>query len=214
MPRKDPLVSRAYWERRAAEKYDSDFAAREDVSYTGAVGELVGELGGLDWSSLIEMGCGFGRVLGEIRRAFPERRLTGSDFSTNQLRHAQVFLAGADIGLLQSDARCLPFANRRFDIVLTAGMLIYLHPSELPGALREFRRVATRWIVLLEYAREHMDSELRRGLMAGTPSWYGHDLSEALLGVGIEVVKAFPTRSFASQAGRVPQSLILGKVIP
>lgn len=212
VPRKDKFVSREYWESRAIKMWDYDCGiATKDETYRQAMAEALAELQGLEWEKLLEVGCGFGRVLLGIRAVFPDRVLMGGDFSFQQLKHSGEYLARQRIGLMQFDARSLPFRNKSFDVIVTSDTLIYLHPDELPTALKELKRVCRKYLVLLEYAREHMDTQSRRQLMKEAP-WYGHHYTDALERMGIQVTKACRMRAWATQPERVPQSLILGKV--
>jgi hypothetical protein len=92
---------------------------------------------------------------------------------------------------------------------VTSGTLINLPPEELPVVLRELVRVGRRYLLLMEYAREHMDTPVRRQLMERAP-WYGHDYTAALQAMGIPVLKSSVMRAWADLPGQVPQSLIVG----
>lgn len=208
--RKEALVSRAYWERRAIERWDEDCrSATDDLVYGRALAETVAVLQPLKWNSLLEVGCGFGRVLHAIRLVFQNRVLVGGDFSFNQLRHGQTYLAGQRIGLAQVDVRHLPFVDKQFDVILTSSMLIYLHPDELDVVLKEFMRVGCRYVVLVENARDHCDTPLRKQLMQGAP-FYGHHYAAAFQRVGLQLVKAHVMSAWVNSPDRLPLSLFVG----
>lgn len=209
-PRREGLVSREYWESRAVDGWDYD--RNEDETYHRAIGEALLELQGLEWASLLEIGCGFGRVLHRLRAAFPERVLVGGDFSFQQLLHSNAYLSGQGIGLIQFDARYLPFYDKQFDVILTCDALMYLHPGDLSAVMRELKRVGRRYLVLLERDREHMNTPLRKRLMREAP-WYGHNYARELQRAGIPTSKAYVARAWADQPERVPQSLIIGSLV-
>lgn len=208
--RKDAVVSRAYWERRAAERWDADCQAADDEVYRRALGELIREFRGLSWRSLLEVGCGFGRVLKALRAEFPHGELVGGDFSFNQLRHGQTYLDGQRVGLVQVEACRLPFTDRQFDVVLTAGVLIYLHPDQLEQALRELRRVARRYLVLVENARDCLDTPCRKRLLRDAP-FYAHDYTAALGRVKVPTMKVRLMQAWSDHPRQLPQTLIIGQ---
>jgi hypothetical protein len=72
--------------------------------------------------------------------------------------------------------------------------------------MRELARVARRDVMVLEYAREHVDTPARRSIMQQA-SWHGHWFTASLEGAGLHVVDAFPFPSFASDLSRIPLSL-------
>lgn len=212
VPRKEAQVSRAYWQQRAVTQWDEDCAsAANDLTYRQALSETVDELRQLEWNSLLEVGCGFGRVLRALRAAFPDRLLVGGDFSFDQLQHAVGYLAGQQVGIAQVEAHRLPFADRQFDIVLTSSLLIYVHPDELPMTLREFKRVGRRSLVLVENAKDFLDTPRRRQLMRTAP-FYGHVYTPALREAGIPVTTARLMQAWATQPERLPLSLFLGRL--
>lgn len=72
---------------------------------------------------MLEIGCGTGFVLAEIRRKYPEAVLTGSDFFIESLLFAQKRVPAAS--LYQMDACKMPF-NREFDIILALDILEHI----------------------------------------------------------------------------------------
>ncbi len=84
---------------------------------------------------LIDVACGSGRFIAQLKQAFPAMPMTGVDLSRAYLDEAQRFLAGRrGVSFQQANAEALPFANASADIV----SCVYLH-HELP---REVRRRA------------------------------------------------------------------------
>jgi SAM-dependent methyltransferase len=198
---------RRYWEERGKVFFDQvrPIFTPEEPAYH-AQQEFLDALGGIPWTSALEVGCGFGWHLRALRQRYPEKRIVGVDFSFSQLKRGLDYLSGSGVPLGQAHAGCLPFADETFDLVLTSGALIYVHAKALPGVLAELRRVARRALVLLEYAREHMDSSTRQALMDGA-DWHGHHYTKALSEAGLTLIRAVPCRAFEAHPDRVPFSL-------
>lgn len=202
---------RRYWEQRG-HRYRAEVASILDPSdpYCRAQAEFVGRLRGLAWTSALEVGCGFGWHLKALGQAFPERRLTGVDFSASQLRNARTFLTNAGTCVCQADARRLPFADSQFDVVYTSGVLMYAHPSEIQGVLRELARVSRRWVVALEPAAEHMDTPGRAAL-ARTAGWHLHRFTEVFPSAGLGVSDACVFEAFRDAGDRAPLGFFCGR---
>ncbi len=64
--------------------------------------------------SFLEIGCGTGYVLSGVAQAFPQLRLTGSEYFSEGLPFADARVPNAE--LLQADARNLPF-REEFDVI-------------------------------------------------------------------------------------------------
>jgi ubiquinone/menaquinone biosynthesis C-methylase UbiE len=92
-------------------------------------------------SSVLELGCGGGRLLLPILRRGTARRLVGVDIARTSL----VQLARDAPGMLvQADAAFLPFRDGIFDIVLCRHLLGHLIEGRRKAAASEMLRVLKR----------------------------------------------------------------------
>jgi SAM-dependent methyltransferase len=91
--------------------------------------------------SLLEVGAGNGHLSVYLDERFD---LTCLDFSPAMLEQNPLPAARK----VEGDARALGFADRSFDVVLCANLLHHL--AEPAAAVREMRRVARRFVVLIE----------------------------------------------------------------
>lgn len=87
--------------------------------------------------SVLDVGCGNGRYLTELRTRGHRGFVCGADLSDGMLRSARP--AAGDRPLLVSDAQALPFASASFDVALVMHMLY--HVPDRARALAEIRRV-------------------------------------------------------------------------
>lgn len=90
-----------------------------------------------DARSMLEIGCGAGGVLAELRRRDPRLRLVGSELFGEGLAQARPRL-GPRVHLVQHDARLLPFRSS-FDIVGAFDVLE--HIADDGAVLRQVRAV-------------------------------------------------------------------------
>jgi len=150
---RDPATAR-YYEQRAAEYdewYESRgrFASRERPGWAQEVDRLVALVQALPAARTLDIACGSG---------FLTRHLQGFVVGLDQSR-AMVDLAQSRLpnGLaMVGDALDLPFADKAFDLVLTAHFYGHLPVDERQAFLAEARRIAPELIVI--------DSALRSGV--------------------------------------------------
>jgi len=96
-------------------------------------------------SSVLEIGCGYGKLLGELRKAL-DIPLVGIDFSPTQLAMAREYLGDRPgISLLLGRGEELPFADRSFDLVVTSAVILHNPPGVADRIRREVIRVGRRF---------------------------------------------------------------------
>ncbi len=166
---------RRYWERRGGKRYFEEQESRKDRGETSRF--LAREIGGLGGASILEVGCGYGKVLKSLRE-FTAAPLTGIDFSRTQLEKAKEYLSGLEgITLIQGDAESLPFPDGTFDVVFTSNVILHNPPKKADKMRREILRVSKKYVV----HKEDTDINFSR---------YGYDHARIYQEMGLKVLRA------------------------
>jgi malonyl-CoA O-methyltransferase len=132
----DRAKLRASFER-ASGSYES--AARLQVSVAA---ELLERLAIFDFAPavVLDLGCGPGRVSGELKERYPRSQVIALDLSAGMLREAMRHLAaGRPFERVCGDALRLPLKDASVDLIYSNLMLQWCEPLE--AALAEVRRV-------------------------------------------------------------------------
>lgn len=98
-------------------------------------------------ASVLDAGCGSGRMLRHLHDSDPSYRLTGLDLSPGMLAQAAALHLPAN--LYEGELAALPFADATFDGVLAWYSIIHTRPEDVPRLLDEMRRVLRRTGLLL-----------------------------------------------------------------
>lgn len=133
----------------AAKRFDRDYwdgdrrygygGYRYDGRWAPVAARIV-ELYGLTASArVLDVGCGKGFLLHEIRELVPGIEVRGVDVSTYALENAKEEVKPF---LSRAPAQELPFPERSFDLVLSLMTLHNLYVFDLARALREITRVS------------------------------------------------------------------------
>ena len=119
-------------------------------------------LEGLDVKGILEVGCNRGHNLEAIGEALGKGlRLAGVEPNQHALKMAQEFQP--QTLFMKGDAYALPFDDKAFDLVFTAGVLIHIPTEKLRDALVEIHRVSSKYILCIEYFAENDEEICYRG---------------------------------------------------
>ncbi|MFC2044073.1 class I SAM-dependent methyltransferase [Chloroflexota bacterium] len=135
---------------------------------------ILDTLAKIDFQSLLEMGCGYGRYLKCIAERFPQVRLTGVDISPTQIDEAKRYLINyPQIQLEETDGLHLPYSDKCFDISFTYGCMIHVPQRYVQSFFKEICRVTRRKGLFLE------SSQIKRlaikRMLIPAVVWYSHD---------------------------------------
>lgn len=102
----------------------------------------------LEFSSVLEVGCGFGRVGASIKRHWPEVTYTGIDISADLVEGARKRLPDSEI----IEADLVTYTDdRQWDLVLAISALSHIPPEDIGGVVAKIKRWARRDIVVVDW---------------------------------------------------------------
>jgi hypothetical protein len=148
----DGAFSREFWATREAD--NSAWVDGYWASRTRPLRQMTARaVAALDGGRLLEVGAHCGPNLWAIGQERPFEWLVGVDISPRVVERGQRLLAAhlsTPHALHLGGGENLPFPDKSFDIVLSAGTLVCIGPELIDQTLREMIRVARRYIVLVE----------------------------------------------------------------
>lgn len=166
---------RKYWQKRGGETYFQEQEAAADRSLRSDF--ITGQIRGLEYESLLEVGCGYGKQLSKLRRG-EATLLCGIDFSRPQLMKALVYTAER-LNLAEANGQFLPFQDKSFDAAFSSAVILHNDEAGARRILSEMIRVSRRYLV----HNEDMDIKFSR---------YGYDLTRTYQALGLRIVKSAP----------------------
>lgn len=104
-------------------------------------------------AAILDVGCGKGFLLHDLKAVVPDARVKGLDISSYAIEHA---LEDVKPDLTVGTAARLPYPDKSFDLVVSINTLHNLRVSELDSALREIERVgrAAKYVVVDTFRNE------------------------------------------------------------
>ena len=102
-------------------------------------------------SSVLDVGCGKGFLLYEMKLLLPDLKISGFDISKHALAETKVEIK-EDLFIHRAQ-KTYPFKDKQFDLVISLGCLHNLKIFELELALKEIERVGKQGYIMLESYR-------------------------------------------------------------
>lgn len=130
-------------------EFGKDYTNRNIVDWRIRLPAFKRILEGLSISRVLEVGCNRGHNLVALSEFLETSDLVGVDPNRHAVEIARS--SSLKVGFLYGHAYDLPFKDRIFDLVFTAGVLIHIPLNNLPIALSEIYRVSKRYILAIEY---------------------------------------------------------------
>lgn len=106
-------------------------------------------------SSVLDVGCGKGFLLYELKLLIPELKIVGFDISQHGIDSAKENIKENII--IQRAEEKYPFEDKKFDLVISLGCLHNLRLNELKASLYEIQRVGKQGYIMLESYRNEQE---------------------------------------------------------
>ena len=104
-------------------------------------------------SSVLDVGCGFGRVLAYLNKIKIAPRIVGIEKSQSMINSSRIFFERILQPLptiIKGDVFALPFKDEEFDLSYTHVVLTHIHPKDVKKAQKEISRVTKKFIIHIE----------------------------------------------------------------
>lgn len=138
----DPIP---YWQTRGA-TYESRFVL---ARYAAQEAALVGVLDKLEFSTVLEVGCGFGRIGALVKSLRPDCEYTGIDISPDLINSARTRVPDGEFyGVTLAD---FDPGGRTFDLVIAAEVLMHIPHRSVGRAIDKLRALASRYVVTVDW---------------------------------------------------------------
>ncbi|HEY4059240.1 MAG TPA: class I SAM-dependent methyltransferase [Kofleriaceae bacterium] len=143
--------------------------------------------GGASGMRALDVACGTGRTLHQLRRSHPTLQLDGIDLSPAYADKARERYANEDIALHEGNAEHLPFPDATFDIVTSVYLFHELPRNARRNVVREMLRVAKPGgLVVIEDSAQLSEASTIQTALRAFPSEFHEPFFEDYLKDPIE----------------------------
>ena len=110
--------------------------------------EVLRDLGPID--SVVDLGCGRGRIASLLEKVLPEAAYTGVDIGEAQIEATQKIRPDGDF----YTARLQDFdPDRKWDLVIISEVLMHIPPSDIQAVCTKVKTLADKWIVTIDWTQ-------------------------------------------------------------
>lgn len=106
-------------------------------------------------SRILDVGCGKGFILFEIKKILPDLKVYGFDISKHALKNAKEEIK--QYLFLHNAKKKFPFKDKYFDLVISLACLHNLKIFELETSLKEIQRVGKKSYIMVEGYRNEKE---------------------------------------------------------
>ena len=146
-----------YWRGNDAFDFWRKEWTTNEESYLNEFKQVISALRKFKWYSLLELGCGTGKNLTELRKAFPNRALMGFDINKAMLEEA----SSHKLRVRQVDTEYFKL-GKIVDVILCYEHLQHLHPEAFKNAVKQITNNGCS-VVLYEGYNGYDESVLKAG---------------------------------------------------
>ena len=116
-------------------------------------------------SSVLELGCGFGRITKILLSNFPDiREYIAVDLSPHQIENARRNLSDYlnKINFLNTDIQSLDLHKDKYDLVILSEVLLHVLPSEIDSVVEKIMSLSKKHIINIDWYEKISPQEYKK----------------------------------------------------
>jgi trans-aconitate methyltransferase len=148
-------IPNEYWTERGKDykknfKYDHKFELQEQI--------LIECLKNYSFDSVLEVGCGFGRITKLLLNNFPEiKEYFAFDLSSHQVENAKINIDGIEnktiVQFAVSDIQSFQ-PTKKYDLVIASEVLMHVLPSEIEQIIQKLVSFSAKYVCNIDWFEE------------------------------------------------------------
>lgn len=112
------------------------------------------------FKTVLEVGCGFGRISGMILSNFPDvQEYLATDMSPDQLENAKSYVKSDKIRFIESDIQSLKL-DKKYDLVIAVSVLLHVLPEEVDQVMTKLVSLSKMHVVNVDYYEDNRPKQV------------------------------------------------------
>lgn len=135
------------------------------------------------FSTVLELGCGFGRITKLLLFNFAINEYVAVDLSPEQIQNARGYVGDGKVEFIVSDLQGFE-SDKKYDLVIASEVLMHVLPSEIGQAVAKLASMSRHHVVNIDWYEEKP--------RAGAPHNFIHDYEAAYRNAHVASVERIP----------------------
>ncbi len=144
---------RKYWQKRGRGYFNEfkNLSEEDRLRYDTQADLIIKFLSNLDFNSVCEVGCGFGRITKRVLTGFniAEGNYLAFDLSMHQIQNAKA-LIGDNVEFRVSALEAID-VRRQYDLVLAVEVLMHVPHQSISGTISKLVNLSSKYIVNVDW---------------------------------------------------------------
>ena len=193
----DPYDPTKYWTERGKSYFLRDFDTRE---YKLQEELLISALKSLNFSTVLEAGCGFGRITKLMLQHFNNiESYRAFDLSPDQVNNAKKYIQAPNrVEFFVSDIISI-LENTKYELVLAVEVLLHVRPNDLKSVTDKLLALSSHYLVHVDWQEDKIRDGAQHNFMHDYESIY-RDLGLKYQKIAVTEKKSFGRTVDAKQA--------------
>jgi len=147
-----PYKPTEYWTRRGI-NYQKEFVYSENVLRDEKY--VIDYLKSLSFGTVLEFGCGFGRVTKLVLENFPIKKYKAFDISPTLISKAKTFCENFDNVSFEVSSIQDFQSDEKYDLAFGYTVLMHVKPKEIRRAMKNLVRLANNDVINFDWSQKH-----------------------------------------------------------
>lgn len=142
------------WAGAFGDAYHDRSPGNEEANFQffrGALYRFANKVRAITPKTILELGAGTGANVRALSRLYPDARITALELNQYAIEKMLALPQGAPAPTVVRASVLEWEPSVTWDLVLTKGLLIHIHPDLLPTVYDKIHQAAARWILIAEY---------------------------------------------------------------
>lgn len=150
-------------------------------------------LSDLSFENVLDVGCGYGRVIRLIQSQFKGIKIKGIDISPHQIEYARKYVKDEDVEISVGTIYDIDAPDNSYELVISTSVLMHIPFSRIEKAVGEMIRVSSKHVINLDW---YDKGKIGEKFGYPLPYQFIHDYTSIYKKIGVSKVEIISSKDW------------------